>query len=659
MSELEIPREPIHILLVEADPEDIRTIWNMLHEKSRYQIHVEAVTGLEAALDRLNDHDIDVILLDLSLVSYQAETDAVRTILDAQPDVALLVLTELENEEAGLRALEAGAQDYLLKEEMATRALIRALQYAVERQRAAALVRAADERLRAATNSVIDYAIIFLDTQGRITDWNVGAAHTFGFHEEEVLEQPFDLLFTPEDRAAGVPQQELAKVREQGFAEDERWHIRKDGSRFYASGMTRPIHGPTDALQGYIKIARDTTMRLQAEKELHASQEQLRRSHDTFYRLIQNNPFGVYVVDADFRLQEVSQGAQKVFRNIRPLIGRDFAEVLRIIWEEPFATEAINHFRHTLETGEPYTAPNTVEQRRDIEGVEAYDWRIERINMPDGRFGVVCYFYDLTERQEWETALRKSEEERAALFVREQTARREAERAVATQRLFLGMISHELRTPLTSIKGFSSTLLADDVTFTLERNREFVQIIEEEADKLSDLVEQLLDLVQMQTGTFRVNAIPTRLEAIVDKAMPELQTLAAQHQLEVSLPAGLPPMFADRQRMGQVLVNLVGNAAKFSPAQTRITLSAQQTGDYVQISVSDEGQGIPYAERRLVFDVFHQVTSEGRRQPGSGLGLTICKGLVEAHRGTIWIEDRAAPGTTISFTLPLAAKRED
>ena len=383
--------------------------------------------------------------------------------------------------------------------------------------------------------------------------------------------------------------------------------------------------------------------------------EQLRRTHDTFYNLIQNNPFGVYVVDADFRLRQVSLGSQKVFQNVRPLLGRDFAEVLRLIWAEPFATEAIGRFRHTLDTGESYAAPSTVKQRRDIDQTEAYDWRIERITLPDGRYGVVCYFYDLTERQQWELALRESEEKRAALLEQEQRARRQAERAVAVQRLFLGMISHELRTPLASIKGFSSSLLATDVTFDAAQKREFLHIIDQEADRLTELIDQLMDVVQMESGMFRVEPVVTASHAIVESAMPQLQTLAAQHQFVTAVPAALPPVLADTQRIAQVLANLVANAAKFSPTGTRIQVSARLAGDFVQVEVHDEGQGIPPAERARVFEVFHQVLGDTKRHAGAGLGLTICKGLVEAHGGAIWIEDRPGPGATVAFTLPLAA----
>jgi PAS domain S-box-containing protein len=147
--------------------------------------------------------------------------------------------------------------------------------------------------------------------------------------------------------------------------------------------------------------------------ERKRAEEQLRRSQETFLQLIEDAPFGVYVIDAQFRLAQVSAGSQKVFSGVRPLLGRDFAEVLRVIWPDPFASEAIARFRHTLATGEPYAAPNTTEKRADVAVVESYDWKIQRITMPDGQFGVVCYFFDITERQQSEAALRRSQEQLA------------------------------------------------------------------------------------------------------------------------------------------------------------------------------------------------------------------------------------------------------
>ena len=144
-----------------------------------------------------------------------------------------------------------------------------------------------------------------------------------------------------------------------------------------------------------------------ASEELERRDRELRISHDSFRHLVTHSPFGIYAVDADFKLAKVSDGAQKVFANVpRPLIGRDFAEVMHHLWPEPFASEALARFRHTLTTGEAYHGPSTVEHRRDVDAVEAYDWKIERVVLPDGRPGVVCHFYDLTERERQEERIR-------------------------------------------------------------------------------------------------------------------------------------------------------------------------------------------------------------------------------------------------------------
>ena len=133
---------------------------------------------------------------------------------------------------------------------------------------------------------------------------------------------------------------------------------------------------------------------------------QLPHHQATFFQLIENAPFGVYVVDAQFRMCQASAASHRTFSNVRPLIGRDFSEIVRAVWTEPFASEVLTRFRHTLDTGEPYVAPNTTERRKDVPATESYDWKIERITLPDGQFGVVCYFYDLTERQQAAEALR-------------------------------------------------------------------------------------------------------------------------------------------------------------------------------------------------------------------------------------------------------------
>lgn len=290
----------------------------------------------------------------------------------------------------------------------------------------------------------------------------------------------------------------------------------------------------------------------------------------------------------------------------------------------------------------------TGEPRRFENGSHALNRHFDlygfRVGKPEDHH-VAVLFTDVSERKALEKA-------RAEILEREQAARQEAERAVALQRIFLGMISHELRTPLASIKGFSSSLLAEDVDFDLEQQRDFLRIIDQEADRLTELIDQLLDVVRMQAGTLHVLTTKTTLSTVIERAMPQLTTLTAAHHLSIEVADDLPAIIADSRRLAQVLVNLVGNAVKFSPPGTPIRLRAALHEGVIQMTVADEGIGIPAEERCRVFEVFHQVRT-GLPQQGAGLGLAICRGIVQAHGGTIWIDEDVTAGTTVHFTVPI------
>jgi signal transduction histidine kinase len=245
------------------------------------------------------------------------------------------------------------------------------------------------------------------------------------------------------------------------------------------------------------------------------------------------------------------------------------------------------------------------------------------------------------------------------LMEAETQARQEAEAANELKLKFLAMISHELRTPLASIKGFATTLLADDVIWPPEKQRDFLQTIDSEADKLSDLIEQMLDLSRMEAGVLRILPKRQSLYHVINSALPQLHALSSDHELVVDIPSDLPQILGDEQRIAQVLTNLVGNAAKYSPSQTKIIVSGHVCAPMIQVDVADQGIGIPATERSHIFEAFYQTKSKSSVYVrGAGLGLAICKGLVEAQGGTIWLQDRPGPGTTISFTLPISGERD-
>lgn len=217
----------------------------------------------------------------------------------------------------------------------------------------------------------------------------------------------------------------------------------------------------------------------------------------------------------------------------------------------------------------------------------------------------------------------------------------------------LSTVSHELRTPLSSIKGFATTLLAQDVQWDAAAQREFMQIISEEADRLAVLVSNLLDLSRLEGGALRIRRELHPLAAVIQQtAEREGRRLGARVQLH--LPADLPAAWIDRPRLETVLRNLVENAAKYSPAEAGVEVSAAQQNGQVVVRVRDFGPGVPLEQRQRVFERFYQVEGGGeQRIGGAGLGLAISRGFVEAHGGRIWVED-AGPGALFAFSLPLA-----
>ncbi|NMC34884.1 MAG: PAS domain-containing protein [Veillonellaceae bacterium] len=236
----------------------------------------------------------------------------------------------------------------------------------------------------------------------------------------------------------------------------------------------------------------------------------------------------------------------------------------------------------------------------------------------------------------------------------EAESRQEAERANEIKTKFLAMISHELRTPLTSIKGFTTTLLAEDVIWEPEEQRDFVQTIQQEANRLQELIDHLLDLSRLEAGMLPISLEPHSLQDVIEDALPQFQTLTNEQILTIHVPATLPLVYVDAKRIAQVLVNLVRNAAFYSNKGTEINISAHLRKDFVQINVIDQGPGIPPAEHKRVFRAFQRGKSvENSSVQGAGLGLAICKGLVEAHGGHIWVKKKSTPGATISFTIPL------
>lgn len=223
----------------------------------------------------------------------------------------------------------------------------------------------------------------------------------------------------------------------------------------------------------------------------------------------------------------------------------------------------------------------------------------------------------------------------------------------------LSTVSHELRTPLASIKGFATTLLRQDVRWDEATQREFLRIIEEESNRLEELIDNLLDMSQVEAGALRIQREPIYLRRIVREAVEQAQQRTETHWFVMDLPAELPRVWADPRRVRQVLNNLLENAIKYAPNGGQITVTCEVEADCVVVSIADQGQGIPREFLERVFDRFFQVDGANTRaMGGSGLGLAIAKGIVQAHGGAIWAESQAGQGSVFRFTLPIVKESD-
>jgi two-component system sensor histidine kinase KdpD len=252
----------------------------------------------------------------------------------------------------------------------------------------------------------------------------------------------------------------------------------------------------------------------------------------------------------------------------------------------------------------------------------------------------------LTERQSQELVHVRGKFERAAAQAAEADALRKSEQLKTA---LLDAVTHDLRTPLTSIKAAISTIRAESVS--PEVQRELFEVIEEESDRLNHFIQGMMDLAKLQAGEVTLASRNVAPEEMVEDALLRAGPLLEGHPVEVTIASGLPSPKVDPRLISQVIFTLLENAAKYSGASAKITVSVRQKENNICFAVDDEGPGIPSEVRGKVFDKFFRAGL----QPGLGMGLAIARGIVQAHGGKIWIEDGPERrGTSVQFMVPLS-----
>ena len=332
-------------------------------------------------------------------------------------------------------------------------------------------------------------------------------------------------------------------------------------------------------------------------------------------------------------------------------LGRGRSREADLVWGEPAATEAYRSGQTILRQEDAGPSVEGRERRRDYLGLPMMVHGRCVGGLVFGRFGGPSYppeHIRLAEFVAWHVG-QLLENRRMARRIASLEAQRELARM---QDEFISTISHELRTPLGMIKGYVTTLMREDAKWDSETRLEFLEIVDEEADRLRELIDNLLDSSRLETGTLGMTLEPTKLSTIIRDSVSRTQAVYPDMEVEIEIGDDIPLLQADPTRIAQVMDNLLSNANKYAPG-SQIAVASDRRDNVVEIGVQDGGPGIPPEHVPHLFERFYRVPEQTSNVRGTGLGLYICRKIIEAHSGEIGVESQEGSGTRIFFTLPV------
>ena len=494
-----------------------------------------------------------------------------------------------------------------------------------------------DTHYRLVVQNAPDYAIFTMDLKGVIRTWNPAAARIMGYSEAEIVGQTAAVIFTPEDRAAGVPEREMRAARETGKAEDVRWHLRKDGSRFWANGIMTALNDDRGQCVGLAKIVSDATQRKQME-------DALRQSEQRFRQAIEQLPLSTQIVAPDGRLLQVNHASEALLGlTVEELRERNLFQV------EQLAATGVTGLLQRAFAGETVTSPpvSYVPARGPRAGETIW---IETLAYPvkdeSGQvLEVVVVQADVTERRYAEDALRHTQK-------------------LESIGVLAGGIAHDFNNMLTGILGNVSLALNER---SIEQARPYLDEVSLAAERAAQLTRELL----AYAGKARV--YPQAID--LHKALPELSRLiqaAMPKKVSVrfDLDESCPAIEADLGQLQQLVMNLVLNAADaYQTGTGTVVIRTRRCEDlqadylrrhfasyellpgrYVCLEVVDTGMGMDDETQQRIFDPFFTTKFLGR-----GLGLSAVLGIVRAHHGGLRLTSAVGKGTTFTVLFPPSA----
>lgn len=481
-------------------------------------------------------------------------------------------------------------------------------------------------KLELLIGSIRDYAIFMLDAQGLIASWNLGARTITGYEPEEIIGRPLETFYTPEDRAAGLPQALLARARAEGRAENQGWRVCQDGSRFFADVVITALRDERGELVGYAKVTRDLTEKRRLDASRFESEQRFRLLVDSV------QDYAIFMLHPDGRVATWNAGAARI-KGYRAdeIIGTHFS-----VFYPP----------ETRLSGLP-----ALELERAVRDgrFEEENWRMRKDgtrfwasvvltpmrNLQNEHVGFVKVTRDLTERK-------RAEEERLRLA--------RATESIRLRDEFLSIASHELRTPLMALQ-----LQIESLQRLVDPDPAKLATKLERADKsvrrMAELVETLLDVTRIASGHLTLRPRETDLAEVVSEVVDRMQETAmrASSKLACQVETGIIGSW-DALRMEQAVTNLVSNALEYA-AGSDVEVSLRRDGGRATLRVTDGGPGIDPARIGGIFERFERA-ADPRHHGGLGLGLYVTREIVAAHGGTVRAANRDGGGAVFEVDLP-------
>jgi PAS domain S-box-containing protein len=487
--------------------------------------------------------------------------------------------------------------------------------------------------------SVVDFAMVGLDALGHVVSWNPGAERLEGYVAAEIIGQHFEVLFVPEDRAAGRPTQQLESAARTGRLEEAGWRLRKDGSRFWAHALISPIRDDRGEVIGFSHVMHDRT-------EGRTATATVRESEESFRLLVETvNDYAIFMLDPEGRVVSWNKGAERIK-------GYTAHEIIGTSFTRFYPQEAIDaRFpQHELDVA-------SIDGRFEDEG-----WRVRKdgsrfwanvvitaLREPNGRLvGFAKVTRDLTARRE--------AEEQARRLAAEQAARAQAQRAAAAvaeayQDLdqFAYAASHDLKAPLRGIANLAQWI-QDDVGEKLgAESLAHMALLQGRVRRMEALIDGILTYSRAGRRLSPPELVDTG--ALVRESI-ELLAVPAEMRIEICEP--MPTLLAERVPLQQVFMNLLSNAVKYTRAtrpDVLVRVAWRNADDAVEFDVSDNGPGIAPQYHERIWGMFQTLAARDKIE-GSGIGLSVVKKIVESRGGRVSVRSTPGHGATFRFAWP-------